>query len=102
MIKVDFSRQFEFENGLCGKGRIQVEDENPPSDAGTSLDTPGEAGHLFRQQALREIVLHVMAANDLDALVYPHSVIPPGPTNTPGFGNPRTIENRGELMASRY
>jgi Asp-tRNA(Asn)/Glu-tRNA(Gln) amidotransferase A subunit family amidase len=91
--------QFEFENGLCGKGRIQVDAENPPSDAGTSLDTPGEAGHLFRQQALREIVLHVMAANDLDALVYPHSVIPPGPTNSPGFGNPRTIENRGSVNA---
>jgi Asp-tRNA(Asn)/Glu-tRNA(Gln) amidotransferase A subunit family amidase len=91
--------QFEFENGLCGKARIQVDDENPPSDTGTSLDTPGEVGHVVRQQALREIVLHVMAANDLDALVYPHSVIPPGPTNSPGFGNPRGIENRGSVNA---
>jgi Asp-tRNA(Asn)/Glu-tRNA(Gln) amidotransferase A subunit family amidase len=91
--------QAEFESGGCGKGRVQVVGESPPSDTGTTLDTPGEAGHLFRQQALREIVLHVMAANDLDALVYPHSVIPPGPQNVAGAGNPRTIENRGSVNA---
>lgn len=91
--------QFEFDNGLCGKGRIQIQGESPPSDAGLSLDTAGEAGHLFRQQALREIVLHVMAANELDALVYPHSIVPPGPTNSPGFGNPSTIQGRGSVNA---
>jgi amidase len=47
-----------------------------PSNSGTQLDTPGEAAHLFRQQALREIVLQVMAANHLDALAYPYETIP--------------------------
>jgi amidase len=47
-----------------------------PSNSGTSLDTPGEAAHLFRQQALREIVLQVMAANHLDALAYPYETVP--------------------------
>ncbi len=47
-----------------------------PSNSGTRLDTPGQAAHLFRQQALREIVLQVMAANHLDALAYPYETIP--------------------------
>jgi amidase len=65
-----------FEAGGCGKGRAIFEGKNPPSDTATQLDTAGEAAHLFRQQALREITLQVMAANRLDALVYPHHTVP--------------------------
>jgi hypothetical protein len=64
--------QVMFDSGLCGKARAFFEGKNPPNNAGTRLDTPGEAAHLFRQQSLREIILHVMAANDLDVLIYPH------------------------------
>lgn len=44
--------------------------------AGLTLDTQGEATHLFRMQAIREIVARVMAEYDLDALVYPYATIP--------------------------
>src|SRR5262245_3505827 len=43
---------------------------------GPSLDTQGEANHLFRMQAIREIIARVLADNDLDALVYPYETIP--------------------------
>jgi hypothetical protein len=43
---------------------------------GTSHDTQGEANHLFRMQAIREIIARVLADNDLDALVYPYETIP--------------------------
>ena len=43
---------------------------------GLTLDTQGEAGHLFRSQAIREIVAQVLAANNLDALVYPFETMP--------------------------
>jgi Asp-tRNA(Asn)/Glu-tRNA(Gln) amidotransferase A subunit family amidase len=83
--------QAAFETGGCGKGRAIFEGKNPPNDTATQLDTPGEAAHLFRQQALREIILHVMAANRLDALVYPHHTIPSAILFNDGAA---TIENR--------
>jgi Asp-tRNA(Asn)/Glu-tRNA(Gln) amidotransferase A subunit family amidase len=83
--------QAAFETGLCGKGRALFVDKNPPSDTATQLDLPGEASHLFRQQALREIVLQVMAANKLDALIYPHHTVPSSLLFQP---SPSTIESR--------
>ncbi|MGH2567627.1 MAG: hypothetical protein ACRDGA_04760, partial [Bacteroidota bacterium] len=44
---------------------------------GLSLDTQGQASHLYVGiQATREVVARILADNDLDALVYPHSTIP--------------------------
>jgi hypothetical protein len=83
--------QAMFDADLCGKGRALFEGKNPPSDTATRLDTPGDASHLYRQQALRQIVLNVMAANDLDALVYPHHTLPPAPLNGAALVS---IENR--------
>ncbi len=48
----------------------------PATANGLTLDTQGEAGHLFRAQAIREVVAQVLAANRLDALVYPFETIP--------------------------
>jgi len=44
--------------------------------AGLTLDTQGEAMHLFRMQSIREIVARIMADFDVDAIVYPYSTIP--------------------------
>jgi Asp-tRNA(Asn)/Glu-tRNA(Gln) amidotransferase A subunit family amidase len=49
----------------------------PAKANGPTLDTQGEASSLFRMQAIREIVARVLADNNLDALVYPHSTLPP-------------------------
>src|SRR5262249_57481439 len=48
----------------------------PAAPNGPSLDTQGEANHLFRMQAIREIIARVLADNDLDALAYPYETIP--------------------------
>lgn len=48
----------------------------PATANGRTLDTQGQAGHLFRAQAIREIVAQVLAQNQLDALVYPFETIP--------------------------
>jgi Asp-tRNA(Asn)/Glu-tRNA(Gln) amidotransferase A subunit family amidase len=48
----------------------------PATPTGLTLDTQGEANHLFRMQAIREIVARILADNDLDALVYPYETIP--------------------------
>lgn len=48
----------------------------PASPSGITLDTQGEANHLFIMQAIREIVARILADNDLDALVYPYETIP--------------------------
>ena len=42
-----------------------------------TLDTPAQMDHLIRMQTLRWIVLQVMAENNLDALVYAYTTIPP-------------------------
>ena len=49
----------------------------PATPSGLTLDTQGEANHLFVMQAIREIVARIMADHDLDALVYPYETIPP-------------------------
>jgi amidase len=46
------------------------------ADAET-LDTPAQMDHLVRMQTLRQIILKVMAENNLDALVYAYTTIPP-------------------------
>jgi amidase len=43
----------------------------------TTLDTPAHTSHSLRMQILQKILLKVMADNDLDALVYPYTTIPP-------------------------
>jgi Asp-tRNA(Asn)/Glu-tRNA(Gln) amidotransferase A subunit family amidase len=48
----------------------------PATPAGLTLDTQGQATHVYRQQAIREIVARIMADYDLDALVYPYETIP--------------------------
>jgi Asp-tRNA(Asn)/Glu-tRNA(Gln) amidotransferase A subunit family amidase len=47
------------------------------SDAATTLDTPTQTDHLLRMQTLRQLILQVMAENNLDALVYAYTTIPP-------------------------
>jgi amidase len=47
------------------------------SDDATTLDTPTQTEHLLRMQTLRQIILQVMAENQLEALVYPYTTIPP-------------------------
>lgn len=42
-----------------------------------TLDTPVQTGHLVRTQTLRQILLRVMAQNNLDALVFVNTTIPP-------------------------
>jgi amidase len=49
----------------------------PAIPAGLTLDTQGEATHLFQQQAIREVVARILAEYKLDALVYPYETIPP-------------------------
>jgi Asp-tRNA(Asn)/Glu-tRNA(Gln) amidotransferase A subunit family amidase len=49
----------------------------PATPSGIILDTQGEAGHLFRMEAIREIVERILADNHLDALIYPFETIPP-------------------------
>jgi Asp-tRNA(Asn)/Glu-tRNA(Gln) amidotransferase A subunit family amidase len=47
------------------------------SDGATTLDTQAQTDHLLRMQTLRQIILQVMAENNLDALVYAYTTIPP-------------------------
>jgi amidase len=47
------------------------------SDDAASLDTPAQTDHLLRMETLRRIILQVMAENNLDALVYVYTTIPP-------------------------
>ncbi len=47
------------------------------SDEAATLDTPAQIDHLLRMQTLRQIILQVMAENNLDALVYAYTTIPP-------------------------
>lgn len=48
----------------------------PATPTGLTLDTQGEATHLFSMQSIREIVARILADNNLDALVYPYETIP--------------------------
>jgi Asp-tRNA(Asn)/Glu-tRNA(Gln) amidotransferase A subunit family amidase len=47
------------------------------SDSADTLDTQTQTDHLIRMQTLRGIILQVMAENNLDALVYAYTTIPP-------------------------
>jgi len=49
----------------------------PATPNGPTLDTQGEANHLFRMQSIREIVARILADNNLDAVVYPMTTLPP-------------------------
>jgi Asp-tRNA(Asn)/Glu-tRNA(Gln) amidotransferase A subunit family amidase len=49
----------------------------PATANGLTLDTQGEANHLFRMEAIREIVERILADNNLDAIIYPFETIPP-------------------------
>ena len=42
-----------------------------------TFDTPAHSSHILRMQNLQRILYKVMADNNLDALVYPYSTIPP-------------------------
>jgi Asp-tRNA(Asn)/Glu-tRNA(Gln) amidotransferase A subunit family amidase len=46
-------------------------------DGAKTLDTPTQTDHLLRMQTLRQVILQVMAENNLDALVYAYATIPP-------------------------
>jgi amidase len=46
-------------------------------DTAKTLDTPTQTDHLLRMQTLRQVILQVMAENNLDALVYAYATIPP-------------------------
>jgi Asp-tRNA(Asn)/Glu-tRNA(Gln) amidotransferase A subunit family amidase len=47
------------------------------SDDAETLDSATQIDHLIRMQTLRRIILQVMAENNLDALVYAYTTIPP-------------------------
>ena len=58
-----------------------------------TLDTPAHASHILRMQNLQRILYKVMADNNLDALVYPYSTIPPHmvlANRTPGIYDTHT------------
>ena len=46
-------------------------------DGAKTLDTPIQTDHLLRMQTLRQVILQVMAENNLDALVYAYATVPP-------------------------
>lgn len=47
------------------------------SNDATSLDSQAQTEHLVRMQSLRQIIFQVLAENNLDALVYAYTTIPP-------------------------
>jgi amidase len=47
------------------------------SDDAVTLDTEAQTDHLIRMQTLQRILFQVMAGNNLDALVYAYTTIPP-------------------------
>ncbi|HEX2229849.1 MAG TPA: hypothetical protein VHM64_22165, partial [Candidatus Binatia bacterium] len=58
-----------------------------------TLDTPAHTSHSLRMQSLQRILYKIMADNNLDALVYPYSTIPPHlvlPSRQPADYNART------------
>ena len=46
-------------------------------ESAKTLDTPTQTDHLLRMQTLRQILLKVMADNNLDALAFVNTTIPP-------------------------
>jgi amidase len=62
-------------------------------DTAKTLDTAVQTDHLLRMQTLRQILLKVMADNNLDALVFVNTTIPPPvilPSREPAVYNSRT------------
>jgi amidase len=58
-----------------------------------TLDTPTQTDHLLRMQTLRKVLLKVMADNNLDALVFVNTTIPPPvilPSRVPAAYDTRT------------
>src|SRR5882724_3573977 len=58
-----------------------------------TLDTPTQTDHLLRTQTLRQVLLKVMADNNLDALVFVNTTIPPPvilPSRVPAAYDTRT------------
>ena len=58
-----------------------------------TLDTPTQTDHLLRMQTLRQVLLKVMADNNLDALVFVNTTIPPPvilPSRVPAAYDTRT------------
>ena len=64
------------------------------SDDAETLDTPAQMDHLVRMQTLGQIILQVMAENNLDALVYAYTTIPPHIILTNRLA--KTVETRTE------
>jgi amidase len=64
------------------------------SDDAETLDSATQIDHLIRMQTLRRIILQVMAENNLDALVYAYTTIPPHIILTNRLGI--TLETRTE------
>jgi Asp-tRNA(Asn)/Glu-tRNA(Gln) amidotransferase A subunit family amidase len=64
------------------------------SDGAATLDTQAQTDHLVRMQTLRQVILQVMAENNLDALVYTYTTIPPHIILTNRLV--RTVETRTE------
>ena len=61
--------------------------------AAKTLDTPTQTDHLLRMQTLRQVLLKVMADNNLDALVFVNTTIPPPvilPSRLPAMYDTRT------------
>jgi Asp-tRNA(Asn)/Glu-tRNA(Gln) amidotransferase A subunit family amidase len=63
-------------------------------DGAETLDTPVQIDHLIRMETLRRIILQVMAENNLDALVYAYTTIPPHIILTNRLG--KTVETYTE------
>ena len=62
-------------------------------ESAKTLDTPVQTDHLLRMQTLRQILLRVMADNNLDALVFVNTTIPPPvilPSRLPAAYDTRT------------
>jgi amidase len=64
------------------------------SDDATTLHTQTQTDHLVRMQTLQRIILQVMAENNLDALVYAYTTIPPHIILTNRLA--KTVETRTE------
>jgi amidase len=62
-------------------------------ESAKTLDTPTQTDHLLRMQTLRQVLLKVMADNNLDVLVFVNTTIPPPvvlPSRLPAAYDTRT------------
>jgi Asp-tRNA(Asn)/Glu-tRNA(Gln) amidotransferase A subunit family amidase len=70
------------------------------SDDAVTLDTPAQIDHLVRMQTLRQIILRVMAEDNLDALVYAYTTIPPHIILTNRLGKTVEIYTEPKILKS--